>query len=190
MSSLADREKKHLLEIARRAVVAAVEQRQPVEAPDHPAESEPGLLRHGGAFVTLLLRGRLRGCIGQMDSDAPLKDVVAHCARVVAREDPRFQPLRPEELPSIEIELSVLSDPEDVRPGAIQVGTHGLLVTSGEHRGLLLPQVATQFRWDALRLLEETCEKAGLPRDAWKSPHTRMQAFTAEVFSEKNLASP
>jgi AmmeMemoRadiSam system protein A len=188
MSLLADREKKSLLEIARRAVVSAVEQQKPVQNLPERTEGEPRLLRPAGAFVTLMLRGRLRGCLGQLESNSPLREVVDHCARAVVREDPRFLPVRPDELASIEIELSVLSSPEEIRPDEIKVGTHGLIVSNGRYRGLLLPQVAAQFRWSAMRFLEETCEKAGLPRDAWKSPETRVEAFTAEVFSEESLA--
>jgi AmmeMemoRadiSam system protein A len=187
MSSLADREKQLLLETARCAVVAAVKRENPPEIPED-VRREPRLLQPGGAFVTLLLRGRLRGCIGQLESGDPLVEVVAHCARSSALEDPRFRPLKPEELPETEIELSVLSSPEDMRPEAIEAGKHGLIVANGQARGLLLPQVATQFRWNGIRLLQETCEKAGLPRDAWKSPGTRVQGFTADVFSEKEMA--
>jgi AmmeMemoRadiSam system protein A len=187
MSSLADQEKKTLLEIARRAATSAV---QGDKLPEvyYEAANQPALARPAGVFVTLLLRGRLRGCIGQLESDAPLAEVVDHCARAVTHEDTRFRPVPPQELSQIEIEISVLSSPETMTPDEIQIGTHGLLVTNGEHRALLLPQVATQFRWNALRFLEETCEKAGLPRDAWKLPTTRIEAFTAEVFDEKDMA--
>ena len=185
MSSLAEDEKRTLLKIARQAAASAV-LRSDAEPPYYDPVGSLG--RPAGAFVTLLLRGRLRGCIGQLGTEAPLAEVVDHCARAVTHQDTRFRPVRAEELPQIEIELSVLSDPVAVQPEAVEIGRHGLIVSSGRHRGLLLPQVATQFHWTAERFLEHTCEKAGLPRDAWKRPTTRLEAFTAEVFSEKNMA--
>ena len=141
----------------------------------------------GGAFVTLHRRGRLRGCVGQVASGGSLVETVARCARSAALEDPRFDRVRPDELGEIEIELSVLSHLEIIAPQQIQAGKHGLMVSLGKERGVLLPQVATQFRWSGQRLLEETCVKAGLDRDAWKNPEVRVHAFTAEIFSESDV---
>jgi AmmeMemoRadiSam system protein A len=183
MSPLADREKQQLLELARRALIAGVEKREPIQ--DFPDDN---ILRQpGGAFVTLHRRGRLRGCVGQLPSKDPLLEVVAHCAKAAALEDPRFKPVPAEELAEIEIELSILSPLDDVTLEKIEPGKHGLVVSRGWRRGVLLPQVATEFDWQAERFLEETCVKAGLERVAWKDPHTRVQAFTAEVFSEAAL---
>jgi AmmeMemoRadiSam system protein A len=116
---------------------------------------------------------------------------VTYCARAAALDDPRFQPVRPEEVPEIDIEISVLSDPEDIAPfqieARIEPGRHGLIVTRGAQRGLLLPQVAAEFRWSAQRFLEETCAKGGIEPATWKDPATRIQAFTAEVFSESTF---
>ena len=179
MSSLAESEKRSLLGIARFAFTAAVEHR--------PLPPESALPYSGGAFVTIMRNGRLRGCIGQLPSGLKLTEVIAHCAYAVASEDPRFSRVAPEELPSIEIELSVLSEPFDILPGDIEVGKHGLFVSNGSRRGVLLPQVAMQFHWDGARFLEAVCEKAGLARDAWKKDSTRVQAFTAEVFSEADF---
>lgn len=145
------------------------------------------LHRPGGAFVTLHRGSRLRGCIGQLPAREPLVEVVAHCARSAALEDPRFSPVRPEEIADIEIEISVLSPLEDITPEKIEAGTHGLVVSRGWQRGVLLPQVATQFGWTAEKFLEETCAKAGLDRTAWRDSETRVQAFTAEVFGEPAL---
>jgi AmmeMemoRadiSam system protein A len=183
MSPLADREKQLLLELARRALTAGVEKRESI--PDVPADEV--LRQPGGAFVTLHRRGRLRGCVGQLPSKQPLVEVVAHCAKAAALEDPRFKPVRADEVAEIEIELSILSGLEEVTLGRIEAGKHGLVVSRGRQRGVLLPQVATEFRWQAARFLEETCVKAGLEREAWKDPQTRIQAFTAEVFSESIL---
>lgn len=185
MPLLTERQKKLLLEVARNAMTAAVE-RKPAPQ-DFPADEE--LRQPGGAFVTLhstIVHGRprLRGCIGQLPNEEPLIQVVAHCAGMAALEDPRFTPATPEELALIQIEISVLSAPQDIRPEDIVPGKHGLLVSRGWQRGVLLPQVAPQFGWTGLRFLEETCVKAGLPQDAWKHHGTRVQAFTADVFSE------
>ena len=183
MCSLAESEKKLLLQVARQALVAAAEHRPP----DKFIRDSVLLNQPGGAFVTITRSGRLRGCIGQLPSGIPLVNVVEHCARAVASEDPRFPPVLPYELAEIEIEISVLSPLSDIRPEAIEPGKHGLFVSSGNYRGILLPQVAVQFRWGGIRFLEATCEKAGLPRDAWKQPGTRVHAFTAQVFTESEF---
>jgi uncharacterized protein len=183
MSSAGNREKKLLLEVARRALSAAVEGRE--FGGQLPEISNQRNL--GGAFVTLHRRGRLRGCVGQVLSNESLVETVAHCARAAALEDPRFEPVRPDELSEIEIELSVLSPLETISPEHIQAGKHGLMVSHGRQRGVLLPQVAPQFRWSGQRLLEETCVKAGLKRDAWENPEVQVQAFTAEIFSESGV---
>ena len=180
MSSLADREKQLLLQLARSALTLAVQEKPPLQ--DFP--SEDFLRQPAGAFVTLHRRGRLRGCVGQLPGRDALAEVVAHCARAAALDDSRFDPVVLAELSEIDIELSVLSALEDVTLESIEPGKHGLVVSQGRQRGVLLPQVATEFRWQAERFLEETCVKAGLERDAWKSAATRVQAFTAEVFSE------
>lgn len=183
MSLLGSSEKQLLLDVARRAVIAAVERRESLEN-----TPESMAIEFGGVFVSLHRRGRLRGCIGQIGAHGSLTQTVAHCAKCAALEDPRFSPVRTDELFEIEIELSVLSVPEVISPGQIEAGKHGLMVSHGYQRGVLLPQVAPQFGWAAMRFLEETCAKAGLDREAWKDPETRVQAFTAEVFSEKDLA--
>ena len=175
-----DREKLALLDIARRALTLAVTQGTFLdESPTDEVLTQPG-----GAFVTLHRRGRLRGCIGQFATDRPLVEIIAHCAAAVARDDPRFDAVQPEELAEIEIEISILSAAVEIEPEQIEIGRHGLIVGSGEKRGVLLPQVALQFKWTPERFLQETCVKAGLDRDAWKLPSTRVEAFTSESFSE------
>ncbi len=183
MSSLGNREKQLLLALARRALTMAVQKRESLKN----LPKDEALQRPGGAFVTLHLRGRLRGCVGQLPSKDTLAEVVAHCSKSAALEDPRFEAVCAAELPGIEIELSVLSVPADVNLEQIEPGKHGLIVSSGWKRGVLLPQVAGQFHWSARQFLEETCAKANLARDAWKDPATRVQAFTAEVFSEADF---
>ena len=139
-----------------------------------------------GAFVTLKRGGRLRGCIGTLECRGPLADEVARVAVSAALEDPRFEPLRASELGDLHIEVSVLGpletiDPQD--PAAIDLGSHGLVVEQGRRRGLLLPQVATEWGWDREQFLAQTCVKAGLDPAAWRHG-ARVQRFTAIVFGD------
>jgi AmmeMemoRadiSam system protein A len=186
MYSLGNREKQLLLDVARRAVTRAAEFHEALAN----LPSDEILQRPGGAFVTLRRPGgRLRGCIGQLPSKDPLVAVVAHCAKAAALEDPRFSPLGPQELSEIEIEISVLSPLESIAADQIEPGKHGLVVTRGSSRGVLLPQVAAERHWSAERFLEETCGKAGMEREAWKDAATHIEAFTAEVFRESDFRS-
>jgi AmmeMemoRadiSam system protein A len=138
-----------------------------------------------GLFVTLHRRGQLRGCIGTLAPTGDLTRVVAEYALRAAFEDPRFPPLAKAELPECEIEISVLTAPREIRePGDIAVGRDGLIIEFGGRRGLLLPQVATEWGFDSERFLIEVSRKAGLPQDAWRRPDARLWAFRAEVFSE------
>jgi len=178
-----------LLDVARRALTLAVERGElfeDIHLP-HDEKSPEKSSKPGGAFVTLRLRGRLRGCIGQLASNIPLIHVVAYCAKAAALEDARFNPVALDEVNEVDIELSILSFPDDVKPEEVEPRRHGLIVSRGSQRGLLLPQVATEFHWSAQRFLEETCMKGGLEPNAWQDDSTRIQAFTAEVFSESSL---
>jgi AmmeMemoRadiSam system protein A len=180
MFPLAESAKRTLLDVARRAVILAVESRELLEdLPDDEALRQPA-----GAFVTLHRFGRLRGCVGQLASKDPLVSVVAYSAMAATLDDPRFAPMTAAELDGVAIEISVLSPLIEISLEQIEPGKHGLMVSQGGRRGVLLPQVAEQFGWTALRFLEETCVKAELERDAWKQAGTRVQGFTAEVFSE------
>lgn len=185
MSLLAKSEKKILLEVARRSLLDAVHRREPAAV----LPETENLRWPAGAFVTLRRRGRLRGCIGQFASQDSLVEVVRHCAKAAATEDPRFEPVQLEELSELELEISVLSAAEEISFDQIEIGRHGLIVSRGWQRGVLLPQVAAEHRWTAERFLEETCTKAGLETDAWKDPGARVEAFTAEVFSESEFAA-
>ena len=172
-----------LLDVARCAVMSAVEGTAPTA-------SLPSGIRCselGGAFVTLQLRGQLRGCIGEINSKDPLAKVVARCARAAALEDPRFRPVRPDELTEIHIEISILSPPEESKTEEIKPGKHGLIVSRGYRRGVLLPQVAIERGWGAERFLEEACAKAGLGRNAWKTSGVAIETFTAEAFGEADM---
>jgi len=175
MTDAEDRET--LLNIARSAIVAHV---TGVRA-DVAADGNLGQ-RRGGVFVTVYCGGELRGCIGQLREDKPLVQAVAECARSAASADPRFPPIASAELQSVDVELSLLGPFETIQgPADIDVGRHGVLVEHRGLRGLLLPQVATEWEWDAETLLARTCQKAGLPLDAWKKGAT-LWRFDAEVF--------
>jgi AmmeMemoRadiSam system protein A len=138
--------------------------------------------RRGGVFVTVYCRGELRGCIGHIGDETPLVQAVADCARSAASADPRFPPIGTDELDVIALELSLLGAFEAVSgPSDIEVGRHGLLVEHKGRRGLLLPQVATEWAWGAEMFLAQTCQKAGLPLDAWKNG-AALWRFEAEVF--------
>jgi len=110
---------------------------------------------------------------------------VAETAQAAAFEDNRFYPVTREEAPRLEVELSILSVPQAISAEAIEIGRHGLLISWGGRRGLLLPQVPVEHHWDRATFLEQTCRKAGLPTNAWQKGAT-IEAFTAEVFGEKH----
>jgi AmmeMemoRadiSam system protein A len=150
----------------------------------HPP-SVPILDDYRGAFVTIMLGGRLRGCMGRVEADQTVRVIVPSMACTAAFEDPRFAPLRREELERVSIEVSLLSAPVAVdAPEAVVAGTHGVIVSAAGRRGLLLPQVAVEWNWSREDLLDHACEKASLPRDAWRRPDTRIETFTADVFQE------
>jgi len=183
MPPLCSDDRRELLALARAALTEAVLHNR---VPDLPPPAGR-LAERAGAFVTLHHQGRLRGCVGLSGRSLSLGETIVQSAVSAARNDPRFTAIGAWELSEVEIEISVLSVPEAIAPGAIQAGTHGLLVIRGSHRGLLLPQVAVERSWPALRFLEETCRKAGLEPDDWRHPQTQLLAFTAEIFSEREF---
>ena len=145
----------------------------------------PHLAEPRGVFTSLYLRGELRGCVGYVLPTCSVYRAVAETARAAAFDDNRFPPVTAEEAPHLEIELSILSPPQPIRPEEIEVGRHGLLISWHGRRGLLLPQVPVEHAWDRTTFLEQTCRKAGLPADAWQKGAT-IEAFTAEVFGDKS----
>jgi AmmeMemoRadiSam system protein A len=137
----------------------------------------------GRAFVTLRRGNRLRGCVGFLEPVRPVWEAVAQAAHAAAHEDERFQPVAPEELPDLTIEVSLLSPPRVVEdPTAVIPGRHGVIVSRGSRRGLLLPQTAVEQGWDREDFLGYACLKAGLPREAWKGPEARIQVFETRVY--------
>jgi len=170
-----------LLEIARRSIEEYVRhgKRPKFEVP------EAELHELGAAFVTLTHKGQLRGCIGYTEAFKPLYQTVSNCAISSATGDPRFPPVTAGELDEIEIEISVLSPLKKVENvNEIEVGRHGLMIEKGFRKGLLLPQVATEYGWDRDTFLAHTCLKAGLPPDAWQKGAT-IYLFSAEIFGER-----
>lgn len=146
--------------------------------------SDPALLEPRGVFVTLRKGEALRGCVGQIESLVPLWDTVPEMAIASAFQDPRFPPLSADEINGVSIEISVLAPLSEVTdPNEIEVGRHGLVVEKSGLSGLLLPQVASSRGWDTLTFIRETCFKAGLNPDDWKSGAT-LWKFEAEVLEE------
>jgi uncharacterized protein len=185
------------LRVARRSVEGAV---GPSSGGDPAAASARESLsatfdEKRGVFVTVkrFPGGELRGCIGYPLPVLPLRVALARAARAAATEDPRFRPVRFEELKRLIFEVSVLTVPAPVSssrpeaiPAAIEVGRDGLIVEGFGTSGLLLPQVAPEQGWTAEEFLAGTCEKAGLPPDAWRRPGVTVRRFEAEVFRERS----
>lgn len=176
---LTDAQKRALLDLAAEAVGARVRREAPVSPGleiEMPAAS--------GVFVTLKARGQLRGCLGTLEATRDLAREVARCAADSASADPRFPPVTDAEVSDLSIEVSVLGPLEPIDPvgaDAVTIGRHGLVAEQAGRRGLLLPQVATEWGWNVEQFLRQTCVKAGLPGDAWRHG-ARVFRFEAEVF--------
>ncbi|HEX2867689.1 MAG TPA: AmmeMemoRadiSam system protein A [Ignavibacteriales bacterium] len=149
-------------------------------------ELHPVFKEHAGAFVTLTKDKALRGCIGYITADEPLFLTVCDAARKAAFTDPRFDPLRGEELDKVELEISVLSPPFKMNSyDEIVLGKHGVILEDLGRRALLLPQVPIEHRMNKDEYLSALCEKAGLPSNLWQKRNLNMLLFTASVFSEE-----
>jgi AmmeMemoRadiSam system protein A len=172
-----------LLEVARRALGARVAGERFV-----PEGADPELRHPAGAFVTVRRReGReLRACVGRIEPRRALVEAVALAAAAAAADDRRFDPVTLDELPFLRLEVSALGPLSEVVPDSVQVGVHGVLVSSGSRRGLLLPQVAVEHGFSRETFLEHACRKAGLPPDAWRGPGCEIRVFTATLISEED----
>lgn len=168
-----------LLRLAHESILSALERREISLSPPSPHLDEPR-----GAFTTIYFHGTLRGCVGYVFPVASLYRTVAETARAAAFEDTRFSPVSPQEAPELDVSLSILSPLRVITPEEVEIGRHGLVVSHGGRRGLLLPQVPVEHRWDRATFMEQTCRKAGLPLDAWRQGAT-LEAFTAEVFGDR-----
>jgi AmmeMemoRadiSam system protein A len=177
-------EKRQLLAYARSAIQSRFD-----EAPvTFPRPSSGTFSQCRGVFVTLRVGTELRGCVGYIESKATLIETVREVAQKAAFEDPRFSPVEPKEIPGISIEISLMSPLKILKdPAAIELGKHGLVIEAEGRRGLLLPQVATEHKWNREAFLNHTALKAGLPSDRWRSQETLICSFTTETFSEAEL---
>ena len=144
-----------------------------------------------GVFVTLTLKGNLRGCIGFPYPIMVLRDAIRDSAISAATGDPRFPPVIEAELPIISVEVTILTVPAEVRvppdqrEGVIKIGTHGLIIKGYGRSGLLLPQVPTEWNWDVSEFLDHTCMKAGLPSGSWRDASVQLFTFEGQIFNEK-----
>lgn len=170
-----------LLTLAHRAIEAAVS-----GAPFKAEPPTPHLAEPRGAFTTLYLRRQLRGCVGYVYPVASVYQTVAETARAAALEDNRFAPVTASEAAGLAVHLSILSPLRPIRAEEVEVGRHGLMVSLGPYRGLLLPQVPVEHGWDRVTFFQQTCRKAGLPLDAWEKGAV-LEGFTAEIFGEDGL---
>jgi uncharacterized protein len=168
-----------LLKLAHDAIESRLDERE--ISLDPPS---PHLAEARGAFTTLYYQGKLRGCVGYVAPVVSLYVTVVETARGAAFEDSRFLPVTRAEAPELEVSLSILSQLQPMQPGQIEIGRHGLVVSLGACRGLLLPQVPVEHGWDRITFLEQTCRKAGLRLDAWQAG-AKIEAFTAEVFGDR-----
>jgi len=179
---LSDADRRALLALARGAIEARLCGR-----PAPRAAATPMAAERRGAFVTLERAGELRGCIGRVEAQQTLAELVPAMAVAAALEDPRFDPLRAEEVGGVRVEISLLSEPTPLvppDPQRIVIGRDGLIVRRAKRQGLLLPQVAPTWGWNPEAFLEATCRKAGLPGSAWRDASTEVLTFQAEVFGE------
>lgn len=177
---VSEEEKSFLKDLVRLSIAQELFPDEKITLPDAPSKL---LKQELGAFVTLKLNGRLRGCIGHIIGDKPLVETIAAMAKESAFGDPRFPSLSEKEFERLEIEISVLSPVtmcEDTE--SIVIGRHGLIIRSGPYQGLLLPQVATEWGWEREEFLDHTCQKAGLPEGCWQEQGTEIYWFEAEVF--------
>jgi AmmeMemoRadiSam system protein A len=177
---LTKKEQKELLKMARDTIVSYVTFGK-IPAVEMTSK---GLNLEVGCFVTIKQHGELRGCIGNFVSDKPLYKLVQEMALSAATRDPRFYPMKAEDLDNFELDISVLSPLEKAASvEEIQVGTHGIYIVKGSYRGVLLPQVATDYGWNRVEFLRHTCIKAGLPENAWQG-ECDIFIFSAQVFGE------
>ncbi|MCE5214138.1 MAG: TIGR00296 family protein [Methanobacterium sp.] len=185
---LSDEEGDFLVKLARKSIETYLKEKRILEVP----EDTPKTLKEDmGAFVTLNRNGQLRGCIGYPEPIKPLVNAVIEVAISSALQDPRFPPVTSSELENLHLEVSVLTKPEIIMvdkpndyPEKIIVGEDGLIVESGYSRGLLLPQVAVEWQWDAEDFLSNTCMKAGLNADCWLDPQVKIYKFQGQIFQE------
>jgi AmmeMemoRadiSam system protein A len=182
---ISEREKKVLLLAARQSIKSFFEGGE-IPSPDY--DSNPDLKLFLGAFVTLKIEDRLRGCIGYIITQKTLFETVCEAAKQAAFRDPRFLPVTSEELNRVSIEISVLSEPEKIKEyNEIIIGKHGLILQNDAVHAVLLPQVAVTNNFTLEQFLSALCEKGGLYPDYWKDHKLNLLVFTATIFSEEGI---
>lgn len=185
MNELTNEQKNFLLRLARQAIENYLKTGEYLK----PKVSDQSLNEKKGAFVTLKAEGELRGCIGYPLPYKSLVETIVETAIAAATQDFRFRSLDLEELPSTTIEISVLSLPRPIdNVKGIEIGRHGIIISKGAARGLLLPQVPLEHNWDLETYLAHGCLKAGLDSDCWKKG-AKIEIFEAEVFNEEEINS-
>jgi len=185
---LSEEDGKFLVKLARKAIVTYLNEKKIIEIPK---DADPKLMEDMGVFVTLNIKNELRGCIGYPEPVMPLLNAVIDAAISAAIRDPRFNPLNPAELDKVHVEVSVLTKPALIKVAkpvdyvnSVEIGQDGLIVESGQYRGLLLPQVATEWGWDIEEFLSNTCMKAGLASDCWLKTDVKIYKFASQIFGE------
>jgi AmmeMemoRadiSam system protein A len=172
---------RELLRLARASIDRALDDQPPPSILERPHPDDPS----HGVFVTLKIGEELRGCIGTLTAEEGIPATVVRFAREAAFRDPRFPPLAKEEWPSVSVEVSVLTPPRRIGADEVEPGRHGLIIELGVRRGLLLPQVATEWGFSREQFLGAVSQKAGLPDNAWKMPDAKIYGFEAVVFGEE-----
>jgi hypothetical protein len=185
---LSEEDGKFLVKLARKAIVTYLNEKKIIEIPK---DADPKLMEDMGVFVTLNIKNELRGCIGYPEPVMPLLNAVIDAAISAAIRDPRFNPLNPAELDKVHVEVSVLTKPDLIKVDKpvdyinnVEIGQDGLIVESGPYRGLLLPQVATEWGWNKEEFLSNTCMKAGLASDCWLKTDVKIYKFASQIFGE------
>ncbi len=179
---LTEEQGRRLVQIARENITYYLTHHEMLSLEDIPLEFKEKM----GVFVTLKKHGNLRGCIGYPEPVYPLITALLDSSISAALNDPRFPPVTSKEMKDIEMEVTVLTNPEEIVPDPenVKVGEDGLMVESGMYSGLLLPQVAVEWGWDAEEFLCQTCTKAGLPPDCWLDGETKVYTFQGQIFTE------
>ncbi len=180
---LSPEDKSILLKAARDSIKSVFNE---TEIPSPDFQKYPSLKIRSGAFVTLTIKNKLRGCIGYISTETSLFETVCEAAVQAAFRDPRFLPVSREEVDKLDIEISVLFPSSKIESyDEIVIGRHGLILNHLGKRGLLLPQVAPENNFDLERFLCAICEKAGFEPYLWQKQKLNIEVFTAEVFSEE-----
>lgn len=179
-SELTTEQQKFLLDAARRAIHLYLDKKKTLEI-----ETDDAVLKEKrGAFVTLKVDGRLRGCIGYPIPHKALIETIIECAIAAASQDYRFPSITTEELDRTDVEISVLTLPRKIEDTSeIKIGDHGIIISKGLNKGLLLPQVPVEWGWDLEKYLNHGCLKAGLAEDTWKKG-AKIEIFSAQVFAD------